>query len=726
MSLPSRVKGFQNKEIVMKSGLLSIPIALLAILYSGCSRNPNADVPKTATDTVTTVYFGTKVADPYRWLEDSESPRVKTWINEENAFTDKVLSGFPEGKPIAERIKTLSVTSVERYSPKLVSGKLFFMQFTPPQAQPVVAYKTWPDGKTVTLVDPNKVEGEALTGFWPSPKGDYVAYGAAFGGSEATTIHVVDVRTGKDLEEALPNAGGGTTGPGLVWDQNEHGFTYVHLPEPGTVPEADLQFFAALYHHTLGTPAKSDRLVFGKDLSKVAEYTFIDSRGGAHAAMFVHFGDGNPDYVYVRNGNGAWKEVLGTEANVRVASEVNSGATWDGNHLLVISYQDAPRGELLSIETNGKSKVLVPQGDWAMNAVAPIKGGFLITDVQGPNWKIEQYNSDGTYVRTVNLPASGIGIGAVASSGESDQALITYSGWTIPETWMHYNSANGDMKTVFQVKAAADYSRVGFRVIEATSKDGTKIPVTVLAMDGITPNGKRPTIVYGYGGFDIPIAPHFIGAYLVWLENGGVLAYANIRGGDEFGEGWHEAGMLGRKQNVFDDMYAAAEEMVKEHWTDSQHLGILGGSNGGLLMGAELTQHPDAFKAVVSFVGIYDMLREELFPNGQYNVSEYGTSTKEPDFKWLYAYSPYYHVTPNTRYPATLLETGVNDPRVAPWQSRKFAAALQAANTSDNPILLITRMNEGHGVTASFSQRLGNNAAAFTFFAHELGLKVRQ
>lgn len=710
----------------MKKISAYVLFALLVLWIAGCQTNPNANAPKTEKDTVTTNYFGTKVADPYRWLEDGTSPKVKKWINEQNSYTDKILSSFKEGKPLEKRIKELATTSVEQFSPALVNGKLFFEQFTPPQAQPVVAYKVWPNGKVKVLIDPNKSgKNMAITDFWPSSRGNYIAYGTAVGGNEATSIHIMNVKTGKDLNETLPNAGGGATPVALVWDANEHGFTYVRLPEPGTVPKADLQFNATLYHHFLGHPAKDDKQVFGKGLSKVAEYTFVASPGARHAAMFVHFGDGNPDYVYVRKGVYDWKQVLDTKANVRVASEINIGAAWDGANLLVISYENASLGKLLSISPGGKSKVLIPQGSWAMNAVSSVKGGILITRVLGPDWKVDQYTNAGKFVRTVDLPKKDIGVGEIASASGSDQALITYSGWTIPERWVQYNAKNGNLKTIFETKPAADYSKVKAQRVDAVSKDGTKIPVTILSMNNITPNGKRPTIVYGYGGFGICTAPHFIGPYLAWLEKGGVMAYANIRGGGEYGEGWHEAGMLGKKQNVFDDMFAAAEAMVRNNWTDSKHLGILGGSNGGLLMGAEITQHPGAFKAVVSFVGIYDMLRNELFPNGQYNISEYGTSTKELDFKWLYAYSPYYNVKPDIKYPATLLETAVNDPRVAPWQSRKFAAALQAANTSDNPVLLITRMNEGHGVTASFSQRVGNTAAALTFFAHELGLKVK-
>ena len=693
---------------------------------SGCNNTThNTSIPDTMKDSVTDEYFGTIVADPYRWLEERSTPRVKEWISEQNNYTDKILSAFPEGKPMEKRIKELTSTSVEKFSPVLANGKLFFRQFTPPQAQPVIACQDWPGGEIKVLVDPNKSkENIAVTGFWPSPTGRYLAYGTAEGGSEATTIHVMDVKTGKVLPDSLPHAGGGAIPVGMVWDTNEKGLTYVKLRLPGTVPDAELQFWAALYHHTLGEPARNDKLVFGKDLSKVAEYTFIRSGDGKQAAMFVHFGDGNPDYVYIRKGE-EWKQVLDTSANVRVASEINRGAVWDGDHLLVISYENAPMGKLLSVDPEGKSTVLVPQGEWAFNSIATVKGGFLLVKVKGPAWKVDYYNNSGKYIRMVDLPENGIGIGSIASSEQSDQALITYSGWTIPESWAQYDVSDGKVETVFEERPATDYSGVRFRVTEAVSKDGTKIPVTVLYMDSVKPDGKRPTIVYGYGGFGIPTKPRFIGPYLAWLENGGVMAYANIRGGGEFGEGWHEAGMLNKKQNVFDDMYAAAESMITGNWTDTQHLGIMGGSNGGLLMGAELTQHPHAFKAVVSFVGIYDMLRAELFPNGQYNISEYGTATREPDFRWLFAYSPYHHVKPNTAYPATLLETGINDPRVASWQSWKFAAALQAANTSDNPIVLLTRTNEGHGVTASFSQRLGNLAASLTFFAHELGLKMK-
>ncbi|MEO6798872.1 MAG: prolyl oligopeptidase family serine peptidase [Rhodanobacter sp.] len=679
--------------------------------------------PATPRHDVTNTYHGVMVHDPYHWLEDADAPAVRQWIAAQNAHTEKVMDGFTDAKALARRIGQLALTSTQQFAPEIAAGTLFYMRQIPPQPQAVLVAASWPDGTPKVLVDPNAGHGSvAITGHWPAPDGKLVAWGSAEGGSEATTIRFVDVASGKTLPDALPHAGGGTTPQGVVWDADGKGVTYVRLPLPGSVPADQLQFNAALYHHTLGTPAKDDTLAFGKGLSKVAEYTLLGSADGRHAAALLHYGDGAPDAVYLRQGDRSWKLALGTEANVRAADEVNQGAAWDGDRLLVIAYQDAPRGKLLALAASGKTSVLVQQGAWAMHSVAPVQGGFLITEVSGPDWRVRQFDRSGRFTRKVPLPASGIGVGSIASSATSSHALITYTGRTIPSRWGDYDAASGALKTVFEVKPAADYSGVVTYRLDATSKDGTKIPVTVIAMKGVTPNGQRPTILSAYGGFGITTAPRFVGANLAWLERGGVYAVANIRGGGEYGEGWHADGMLAKKQNVFDDFHACAQALVAQHWTDPAHLGIMSGSNGGLLMGAALTQHPSEYRAVVSLVGIYDMLRAELWPNGQYNISEYGTVENAADFHWLRAYSPLQNVKDGTAYPAVLLITGVNDPRVAPWQSRKFAAALQTATTSPHPVLLLTRMNEGHGVTASFSQRVGNAGAAMGFFAQELGL----
>jgi prolyl oligopeptidase len=691
---------------------VAVPLWLLSALAARAATAP----PATATHDVTDTYHGTVIHDPYRWLEQADAPAVKTWIDAQNDYTEAALSAYPGRAAIAQRVRELALTSTQRSNPVIAGGTLFYLRQTPPQPQPVLVAEGWPTGAARVLIDPNDANGDvAITDYWPDPDGRELAYGTAQGGDENTTIHFVDVGSAKVASDALANTGGGTTTTALVWDADGKGVTYTRLPLPGSAPADRLQFNAALYHHVLGTAASADTLVLGKDFSPVAEYQLLASRSGALAAALVHYGDGSPEHVYLRVGH-EWQLVLGTEAKVMTGKT----AAWSGEQLLVVSHQDAPRGKLLGIDAAGKSRVLVPQQDWAMNALAPITGGYLVAEVSGPDWRVRHYGADGHALRTVALPA-GIGIYSLASSAASPQALIGYSGWSIAPRWVRYDGTNGAVTTVFETKAAADYSQVRSYRLNAHSADGTSVPVTVLALAGVTPDGSRPAILTAYGGFDLSQAPRFLGTWLAWLERGGVFALANIRGGSEYGEGWHEGGMLGHKQHVFDDFHAAARALVSAHWTDSAHLGIVGGSNGGLLMGAALTQHPQDYRAVVSFVGIYDMLRSQLWPNGEYNISEFGTVNNAADFAWLAAYSPLLHVRQGAVYPAVLLITGENDPRVAPWQSRKFAAALQASG-SPRPILLLTRRNEGHGVTSSFSQRVGNSGVMLAFFAQQLAL----
>jgi len=698
----------------MSPFLRYLPVfALAATLaaHAADSSKPPASPTKSAASSL----HGVTVSDPYRWLEDAQDPAVQAWIKAQNAHTEAVLAAMPDGKAMTERVQQLAITSTTRSSPLLAGGTLFYLQETPPQPQPQLMAQAWPNGAARVLVDLNAGSGNtAMTGYWPSPSGRYLVYGTAEGGSELTTLHVLDVTTGKSLSDTLPYAGGGTTPQAVAWDADERGFVYARFPPPPAGAEVR-QFDATLVHHTLGQAAQTDAVVFGQHYSKVAEYRLLTSPGAKQLAVLANIGDGGPAEVYLREGSD-WKKVLGHDANVR-------NAAWVDQRLLVTSFADAPRGKLLAIDTQGKVATLVSQREGAVQDIAPMADGFLVTRSWGPDWWAEQYDAHGQFVRRLPLPQHGITIEGIAAEQGQDHALITYGGWTLPARWADYDAKNGDLRTVFDVKPAADYSELEVHRIDGRSKDGTRIPVTVLAMPGITPNGERPTILYSYGGYDIPIAPHFIGPQLAWLERGGVLAFANIRGGNEYGQDWHAQGQKLHKQNVFDDFHAAALALFDTHWTDRQHLGILGGSNGGLLMGASLVQHPGDYRAVVSMVGIYDVIRHETnFANGAYNVSEFGTVSDPAQFKATLAYSPLQNVQPHTAYPAVLMTTGANDPRVAPWQSRKFTAALQNTTSSSQPILLLTRMNAGHGIGAPFSQRVGNTAIMLTFFAQELGL----
>ena len=661
-----------------------------------------AQPPSTPTGKESKTYHGTSVPDPYRWLEAAEDPRVKAWIEAQNAHAEASLAGYSGREALARRIQQLATTAPTRTSPQLAGQTLLFMKDTPPAAQPVLVGQSWPGGTEKVLVDTNgDANPSAITDFWPSPSGKYVAYGTAVGGSALTTIFFVETATGRKLTDVLANAAGGTTPPSVAWDADETGLTYVRLPK-------DSLFNASLYHHKLGT--SEDRAVFGQGLSPVAEWELTTSEDGSQAAALVHFGDGAPTQVAMRGPQG-WRMTVGAEADVR------GGGRWLGNQLLTVNYKNAGRGE---VRLDGR--VLIPQSQWAVKDVYPIRGGVLVARVWGSEQRLEHWSEAGSLLRVVDLPPTGIGLGTVASSSSSPDALITYRGWTVPERWVSYNAASGQVKTVFELAPVGDYSSIVATRSEAVSRDGARVPVTILHHKSVTPNGQRPTILYAYGGFGVLQQPNFLGTTLAWLERGGVYAVANIRGGGEFGEPWHQGGMRHNKQNCFDDFYAAAQLLHESGWTRPERLGIMGGSNGGLLVAASLVQHPQAFRAVVGLVGVYDSLAHEGFPNGTYNIPEYGDSKVKDDFEAILAYSPQQNVKPGTAYPAVFLHTGENDLRVAPWQTRKFGAALQSATSSGQPVLLVTQTNAGHGAGASFSQKVGKTALALTFLAQHLGL----
>jgi len=698
---------------------MCIGCAIVAGLGSTAAAGQVA-MPTSSAGSASSTYWGVTVRDPYRGLEDATSPQTRGWIRAQNAYADSIISAIGQGPALAQRIRHLAITGVQQFGPRLAGSTLFYMRETPPQAQPVLVAQRWPNGAPRVLVDTNTSGGlTAINDFWPSPDGKYVAYGTSSAGTEDETIRVVQTASGRSLADALPRAGGGTTPADLVWDAGDAGFVHTRLPLRGTVPDSQLGFNVVLFHHALSTPASADKPAFGQGLSRVAEYALYSSDDGSRAAAVVHYGDGSNNYVYERDA-GSWHRVATPRDGI--PSWDSGSVAFDGNRLLAIATTGSLRGRIVAISAAGL-RTLVPMGAWAMRSIAPIAGGFLITEVWGPDWRVRQFDERGGFVRTLALPDHGIGVGAIASDARSTDAIVTFQGWTIPQRWARFDSKNGTLATIYSLKPSGDYSGIVAERLDATASDGTRVPVTVVHERAVRANGSAPTILTAYGAYGLTTAPFFVGAGLAWLERGGIIAAANIRGGGEFGEGWHQAGALLQEQHRFDDLIASGRALVQSRWTTSARLGITGGSAGGLLMGGALTQSPQLFRAVVSFVGIYDVLRVELTPNGAFNVTEFGTVTKPDQFRAMYAYSPYHRVRDGTEYPAVLLITGENDPRVAPWESWKMAARLQAASSSSRPIIVLTRSEAGHGIGASFSQRLGNAAAECIFFAGQLGLK---
>lgn len=677
--------------------------------------------PATATVDAATTYWGVSVDDPYRWLE-GETSAVARWIDAQNTYTANVFAGFKHSEAINARLRQLAITGPQQADPKIAAGTLFYLRETPPQAQPVLIAQPWPSGPVRVLVDPNPAGGlVSIEGYWPAPDGTHVAYATQEAGAERTTMRVVD-SSGRALPDELPWIGGGTSTDALAWDGDGRGFVYTRMPLPRPDGPQLSWFGSSLYHHRLGTPASSDTPTLGQGFSPVAEWNAMGSPDGRIVAL-VHYGDGTYNSVYERVG-GVWHKLVDASGGVLIGEDETSVTTaaFVGDRLYVIETAGAPKGRIVAVGL-GASRTVLPEGTWAIRAIAPVGGGFLTTEVNGPDWRVRHFTADGTFIRTIALPAHGIGIEGIASESGSGAALIEYSGWVIPDRWVRYDAKSGALTQLYALVPPADYSNVEFTVLYATSKDGARVPVTVIHKRGMAAASNAPGILTAYGGYGLSQRPRFIASGLFWIERGGVFADASIRGGGEYGETWHLDGRLTKKQNDYDDFAACARALIDSGWVAPGRLGIVGGSNGGLLMGAALVQHPELYRGVVSFAGDYDMLRVENSPNGQYNVTEFGTVKDEEQFKALYAYSPYYNVQAGTPYPAVLMIAGENDPRVPPWQSRKMVARLQAATSSAQPVLLISHSQAGHGIGASFSQRLGNRSAEYIFFANELGLR---
>jgi prolyl oligopeptidase len=700
--------------------LTMVPFLVASGIRAATSAGDSESAPPaTRTTHDVTHAGGTEVADPYRWLEKADSPEVTRWIAAQNAYAEKVLTNSSRVAAMSDRMQKLALTTVRRFAPKLNANRLFYLQLTPPQARLSLVVQDWPDGKPRVLIDPNTSKsGEAIANYWPSPNGKYLAVGISSAAENGVTIEIIDVRSGKEQGDRLTNQST-LAGTSLAWDADSKGLNYVRSSGPDSTDGHS--FDAAVYHHILGQSPAKDSLSFSRGLSPMvnlsaptAEYELIASPDGGRIAMLSRVGDADPAAVFVKKGAG-WRRILDRTAGVRSAS-------WIGRRLFVVAAGESSRGRLLAVDSSDAVAEIPVQGNSVVESVHPFAGGFLLTRVWGPDWKVEHYGPGDKFLRDVALPASGIGIDAIASMDDGQRALIAISGWTQPMRWVEYNAIDGAIRTVFEVQTAGDYSQIAAHRLDADSGAAIPVPITVLSKQGLQRNGNNPAILYAYGAYGIPVRPHFIGEDLAWLECGGVLAFANIRGGGEFGEDWHRDGVKLNKQHGADDFYAAARKLVADGWTDPQHLGIEGGSAGGIIIGMALTQHPGAYRAAVVQAGLYDLLRNETYPNGRYNIAEFGTVNDAEELRAMLSYSPLQRVRAATKYPAVMLVTAGNDKVVAPWQSRKFAAALQHDSVSGYPVLLVTRSGAELHDNPTFSQRVSSQAMTMGFFAGQLGM----
>lgn len=705
--------------------IMTLALATLAGLAAGVAGKQRSCPPPTPKKPVVDTYHGTPVTDEYRWLEEWSSKEVRAWSEAQNACARTYLDALPGRQILRDRFKALLEGGSPSYwDLRTAGGTLFAMKSQPPRQQPfLIALGSLDDAASARIVvDPNTLDARGTTAIdWyvPSPDGKLLAVSISQGGSEDGTLRIFDAATGKPVFEVISRVQEGTAGGSLVWDRSGTGFYYTRYPRGTERPRADLDFYQQIYHHTLGSPEAKDTYCLGKDFPRIAETTLERSEDGAFILATVQNGDGGEFAFHLLGPSGGWVRVADFKDKVKQAVFGPAGT------LYLCSTQDAPLGQVLRLNLAepdlAKAVVLVPQSRVAVKEVLATTSRVYVRDSVGGPSQVRVFDPAGKLLG--NLPIMQLtSVNEMRRLGQDD-LLYASESFLSPPGWYRYTAATAKItETALMETSPASFADIQIVSTYGLSRDGTKVPLIILKPADARLDGSNPTLLTGYGGFGISQVPTFSAARRVFIEHGGVIAIASLRGGGEWGEDWHHAGNLTRKQNVFDDFYGCAKALVDKRYTTPERLAITGGSNGGLLMGAALTQHPEMFKAVVSHVGIYDMLRVELSSNGSFNVTEYGT-VKEPDqFRALLAYSPYHHVTSQTRYPASLFLTGANDPRVDPMQSRKFVAALQAANTADSPVLLRTNARAGHGLDLALSERIEEHVDVHAFLFHALGV----
>ena len=699
---------------------------LLGLLTANLRAAEPKPAPVAEKKPVLNDYQGIKVQDDYQWLENDDDPAVKAWSDAENVRTRAYLDSLPSHAAVEKQLKAWYAKTSPSYSSITARpGALFAIKFQPPKQQPMlVRLESANDLKSEkVLVDPNQIDSKGTTAidwFEPSLDGKKVAVSLSKGGSEDGTLHFYDGTSGKELGDTIAHVQYPTAGGSAAWNGDGTGVYYTRFPRKGERPEEDLNFYQEIYFHKLGTPDSADTYSIGKDFPRIAEIKLESSSDGKYVLASVANGDGGDFAHYLLGPDGAWKQITKFSDGVKLARLGRDNA------LYLLSRADAPRGKILRLPLDtpelSKAVEIVPASEAVVQQLEPAAKALYVVDLLGGPSQVRRFDLDGKNATTIPIPPISNVQELVAL--EDGSLLFRDMSYTEPPAWFGVGAdQTNPRKTALVSTSPVSFSDIEVTREFATSKDGTRVPLNIMHRKGMKLDGNNPTLLYGYGGYGISMSPTFDFTRRLWFDRGGVYVVANIRGGGEFGEEWHKAGNLTNKQNVFDDFAAAAQYLIEKKYTNSSKLALLGGSNGGLLMGAMITQHPDLMRAVVSAVGIYDMLRVELAPNGAFNVTEFGTVKNADQFKALYAYSPYHHVVDGTKYPAILMLTGANDGRVAPYHSRKMTARLQAANKSDYPILLRTSTSAGHGIGTALSERIKQQADIFSFLFTQLDMK---
>lgn len=711
-----------------KSGLAAAPSARAPARVSAPSGAELDAVPTRRQDIVETI-FGEQVRDPYRWLEAADSPEVGAWTAAQNRRTRQALDGLGVLPELRQRLRTLiEVGSVSRPAiSKDKSGKLrlFYRRREGAQNQPVLLWRESPEAADQILLDVNAIDADGTTAldyFAPSPRGDLVAYGISKDGSEESTLYVRDVQSGKDLDDLIDR----TRYASVCWHPDGRGFYYSRYPAKGSVPPGEEQYHRKLFEHRLGRDPQADPLIFGADRHHT-DYPICElSPNGRWLVATVYVGWNQTDVFLAdtRVRPLRFREITeGKQQTYQVIARDDA--------LYIQTNEGAPRYALYRASPRAPErkhwKLLLPEHSEDVLDQFDVLGDRLIAAYsKNTVARLERFDLEGRSLGEVPLDSPG-SVSALGGVHDVPQAFFEFESFLEPANIHRVDLAGAaaPARSVPLIGVPLPIDPTLYRVVQkhAASKDGTLVPYTLVHRHDVDlTSGDNPTLLYGYGGFNLSLTPTFVRTVYPFLERGGVYVQANLRGGGEFGEAWHRAGQLGQKQNVFDDFYAVARTLVATGVTSSHRLAIYGRSNGGLLTAVAITQHPEAYRVAVSAVPLTDMVRYPRFLMAQLWTPEYGSPSEAEAFKWLYAYSPYHRVVAGTAYPATLLMTAASDTRVDPAHARKMTAALQAATAGNNPILLRTEEKAGHGAGKPMSKVIDEHADLYAFVMWQLGM----
>ena len=665
------------------------------------------------------ILHGESIPDPYRWLEQGDDPRTQAWTASQNALTESLLAAVPARARLRARLdELLSIGALS--TPEPVAGRYFYQRRDGRQNQPVLYVREGRDGEDRVLIDPNHLDAQgttALDWFYPSEDGRLLAYGLSENGSEQSLLHVLEVDSGAPLPDRIPR----TRSADLAWLPDGSGFYYTRYPAGGEVPEGEEHYHRSVFFHRLGTDSARDPLIF-----RPAEKEHWPGVGLSPDGRWLVIGvartfDQTDLYL---------QDLVARTPPVPVAKDVP--ATFDGEvvrgRLYLRTNLDAPTYRLYVVEPErpareGWREIVPPRTDAVLDGFRITGSTLALSYLKRAASRLRLADLEGNGVREVALPTIGSLFG-LSGEWDGDELYYGFTSYTVPPTVYRLALPAGTTELWRRVDADLDPSRYEVRQVGYPSRDGTEVTMFVVHRCGLPRDGANPVYLSGYGGFNISMTPAFSRSLLLWLERGGVVAIPNIRGGGEYGEAWHQGGMLGHKQNSFDDFIAAAEWLMRERYTRPERLAAAGGSNGGLLMGAVLTQRPELFGAVVIQVPLLDMLRYHRFLIARLWIPEYGSAEDSEQFRWLRAYSPYHHVRDGVRYPAVLLATAESDTRVDPMHARKMAARLQAATSSDRPVLLRLEARAGHGAGKPLNKVLDELTDTWTFVFWQLGVEV--